>query len=136
MHEQILLVDDDPRLLGALEIRLKAAGYGVQTAPDGFEGISAAALFRPDAIILDVRMPVMDGHEVCRLMRAIPELCDIPIIILSASGERSTSRTVLEAGGNVFVKKPYQAQELLQILRDALDKRHPVASPSCRTTAG
>src|ERR1700722_9935098 len=103
MSEKILLIDDDDRLVGALRMRLQSLGYEVHTAHDGEMGLSQAALFRPDAMILDIRMPELDGFEVCRHIRAIPDLCAIPIIILSASMEDITARMILEAGGNIFV---------------------------------
>jgi DNA-binding response OmpR family regulator len=123
MSEQILLIDDDVRLVGALEIRLKAAGYKVHTAHNGDVGISVAALFQPDVIVLDIRMPEMDGFEVCRLMRAVPELVDIPIIVLSANEETSTMQAILEAGGNVYLRKPYHPPQLMALLRETIERR-------------
>lgn len=125
MSEQVLLIDDDQRLVNALQMRLSAAGYQVHTAANGYEGLCVAALSRPDVIILDIRMPEMDGYEVCRLIRTVPELRDIPIIILSASIDNYTVQTIIEAGGNVFLRKPYELPHLLSLLRKAIDGRRP-----------
>lgn len=136
MPEQILLVDDDQRLVNALAIRLSAVGYAVQTARDGFEGISTAALIRPDVIVLDVQMPVMDGYEVCQLIRTVPELRAIPILVLSANVERFTNRAILESGGNVILRKPYQWEHLLGVLREVLNRRYLSGDRSCPATVG
>src|SRR5262245_8054037 len=106
MSERVLIVDDDDRLVTALRIRLSAAGYEVFTALNGYEGLCEAALFRPDVILLDIRMPELDGYEVCRLIRTVPELCDTPIIVLSASIESPTAARIVQAGGNAFLSKP------------------------------
>jgi DNA-binding response OmpR family regulator len=123
MSEQVLLIDDDARLVGALQIRLQDAGYQVHTALNGDQGLSMAALYQPNVIILDIRMPEMDGFEVCQIIRTVPELLDVPIIILSASGETSTAQAILQAGGNIFLRKPYHLPQLLALLRDAIDRR-------------
>ena len=123
MSEQILLIDDDTRLVGALQIRLEQAGYRVHTAHNGDQGLSMAALFRPDAILLDIRMPEMDGFEVCKVLRTVPELLDVPIVVLSASGETSTQKAILDAGGNIFIRKPYHLPQLLATLRRVIEGR-------------
>jgi DNA-binding response OmpR family regulator len=119
MPKRVLLIDDDERLVAALQIRLTAAGYDIFTACDGDDGLSEAAVFQPDAIILDVRMPKIEGFEVCRVIRSVPELRDIPIIILSATAE---SPEILEAGGNVFMRKPYHLPRLLSVLAELIDR--------------
>jgi DNA-binding response OmpR family regulator len=123
MPEKVLLIDDDARLVGALQLRLQSVGYEVQTAEDGDRGLSAAAMFRPDVIILDIRMPKMDGFEVCKIIRTVPDLRDVPIVILSASGETATQKAILDAGGNLFLRKPYYLPQLLALLRQAIDRR-------------
>ncbi|HUB25302.1 MAG TPA: response regulator [Tepidisphaeraceae bacterium] len=130
MSEKVLLIDDDARLVGALQIRLERAGYEVQTAENGDQGLSLAALFQPDAIILDIRMPKMDGFEVCQIMRTVPELVDVPIIILSASGETGTQKAILDAGGKLFLRKPYHLPQLLSILREVIDGRARTKCPA------
>lgn len=120
MLDRILIIDDDERLVSALQMRLTAVGYTVHTAYNGDIGLSQAALFQPQAIILDIRMPEMDGHEVCRIMRTVPELQHIPIIVLSASVEDKVSQTILEAGGDLFLRKPYYFPQLLFVLAEAI----------------
>lgn len=122
MSDKVLIIDDDERLVSALQMRLSAVGYTVHTAHNGDIGLSQAALFQPEAIILDIRMPQMDGHEVCRIMRSVPELEQIPIIVLSASVEDNVTQTILEAGGNLFLRKPYYFPQLLFVLGEAIQE--------------
>jgi DNA-binding response OmpR family regulator len=122
MLDKVLIIDDDERLVSALQMRLSTVGYAVHTAHNGDIGLSQAALFQPEAIILDIRMPEMDGHEVCRIMRTVPELQHIPIIILSASVEDHVTQTILEAGGNLFLRKPYYFPQLLFVLGEAIQE--------------
>lgn len=120
MQKRVLIIDDDVRLVAALRMRLSAAGYEVLSALNGDFGVSEAALFQPHAIILDVRMPEMDGFEVCRLIRQVPELCEIPILVLSAT---AGSEEILKAGGDVFVRKPYHLPKLLSLLAEATERK-------------
>ena len=132
MPKRVLLIDDDARLVDALQIRLAAAGYDIFTALNGDDGLSEAAVFQPDAIILDVRMPKIEGFEVCRVIRTVPELRDIPIIILSATAE---SREILDAGGNVFMRKPYHLPRLLSVLSELIERSPNAGSAAKRDVA-
>lgn len=84
MSDKILLIDDDPRLVEALQIRLEAAGYGVHVAYNGQDGVATAQQILPQLVILDVNMPGMDGLQVCRTLREADRLSTTPIIIMSA----------------------------------------------------
>ena len=128
MPERVLLIDDDPRLVAALQIRLEAAGYVVQTASRGDEGIAAAQSFRPHVIILDIQMPGMNGFEVCRHIRCDPELCNTPLIVISATGQDSVRQAAAEAGANCFVAKPYQFPQVMAKVRAAIDGEYAAGS--------
>jgi DNA-binding response OmpR family regulator len=126
MPDQVLIVDDDPRLVQVLRIRLETCGYLVHTAYCGEDGLSAAKKVQPQAIVLDVGMPGMDGLEMCRLVRAEPELNSTPIIIISAVTHENARWAALEAGANEFIGKPYQAAKLIAALGAAIEN-HRVA---------
>jgi len=106
---KVLVIDDDPSLLRALPLGLKAFGHDVTTAKTGQQGVSQAALNAPDVIVLDMGLPDMDGMEVCRTIRG---WSDVPIIILSATGAEIKKVAALDAGANDYVTKPFSMPEL------------------------
>lgn len=109
----ILIVDDLPENLRVLAAILEQDGFKVRLAPDGAFALRAAALRRPDLILLDVRMPGMDGIETCRRMRADPTLREIPVLFLSASEEPEQRLEAFRVGGVDFIGKPFNAEEVL-----------------------
>jgi DNA-binding response OmpR family regulator len=122
MPELVLLIDDDPRLVSALQIRLEAAGYLVHAELGGEEGFSAAQRLRPRVIVLDVNMPRVDGLEVCRMVRADDELRDTHIIVMSAISHEKARGAAHDAGANEFLGKPYQPSQVMAAIAAALDK--------------
>ncbi len=108
----ILIVDDIPANLKVLGEILKAEGYKVRPVPNGALALQVAEKEKPDLILLDIMMPDMDGYEVCRRMKANPQLCDIPIIFISALNETTDIVKALKSGGVDFVTKPFQAEEV------------------------
>ena len=89
----ILLVDDDPDFVEAVRVIVENGGYEVTVAYDGQEGLEAVAERKPDLIVLDVMMPVMNGHEACAKLKGSKETEDIPIILLTAVADRVTTST-------------------------------------------
>jgi DNA-binding response OmpR family regulator len=120
MPDLVLLIDDDPRLVAALQIRLEASGRIVHTAFNGEEGFSAAKRLLPHLIVLDVNMPGIDGIQVCRLVRADPQLSAIPIILISAIKHESVRYAAMQAGATQFMGKPYLATQMMAAIRAAL----------------
>lgn len=112
----ILVVDDEIKAQFLLRTLLEAEGYRVLTAGNGLEAL-AAARERPDVVLLDLMMPDMDGYDVCRRLRAEPELAAVPIIILTALDDRASRLRGLEAGADDFLSKPFDAPELRARLR-------------------
>ena len=102
---RLLVVDDDPSVREALELVLDLNGFGVATATDGAEAIRTLAVDRPDAVILDVLMPGLDGLEVCRRMRAIGDRT--PVLMLTARAEVSERVAGLKAGADDYLVKPF-----------------------------
>ena len=106
---RLLIVDDDVKLVEALELYLGKAGYEVIAAKDGLEGLQKMYVHRPDLIILDIMMPRMDGWEACRRIR---ELSDVPIIMLTARGQEADKVRGLRLGADDYVAKPFSLREL------------------------
>jgi DNA-binding response OmpR family regulator len=114
---RILVVDDEPRYIRAIQVNLEASGYEVLTAQDGHTALECAAGEELDLIMLDVRMPGLDGFEVCRRIR---EFSAAPIIMLTALAEDADKVKGLDVGADDYVTKPFSAEELLARVRAAL----------------
>jgi two-component system KDP operon response regulator KdpE len=116
----ILVIDDDPALLRVLKIALGALGYDVIASPTGTKGISDAALATPDAVVLDLGLPDIDGVEVCRRLR---QWSNAPVIVLSADATEDRKVEALDAGADDYITKPFGMKELSARLRVALRNR-------------
>ena len=114
---RILVVDDEPQILRALQLKLRGAGYAVETATTASEALVKASLRPPEAIILDVLLPDGRGTDVCREIRG---WSSVPILVLSAVGEEAEKVAALDAGADDYVTKPFGGDELLARLRAAL----------------
>jgi DNA-binding response OmpR family regulator len=120
MHKgkiRILVVDDEPKYVWAIRTNLEARGYGVLTANDGRSGLELAASQEPDLILIDVRMPGLDGYELCRRIR---EFSTVPILMLTALTEEADKVKGLDSGADDYVTKPFSAEELLARVRAML----------------
>ena len=115
---RLLVVDDDPSLREALALLLGLNGFDVDVACDGREAIRALAVASPDAVILDVLMPGIDGIEVCRRMRAVGDRT--PVLMLTARAELGERVAGLEAGADDYLAKPFAREELIARLRALL----------------
>ena len=129
MPETILIVDDDRAIAQLVAIRMSAAGYKALTASDSKTGLEAAKLHRPDLILLDIRMPEMDGFEFHRRLKEIPEVAQTPVIFISANSQEAARRKALVSGARYFLSKPYEPQELVGAVRAVLPGPHPENSP-------
>jgi len=123
---RVLVVDDDRDIVESVSIRLRAAGYEVLVAYDGQQGVAMAVAHEPDAIVLDVRMPKMDGMTALSTLRQHRVTKDIPVIMLSAS--LYDQQGPLLAGASFFVVKPYSPHLLLAALESAIHDGVPEAS--------
>ena len=117
---RILVVDDEPQIHRFLTPALTASGYETVRAERGEEALRLAASRAPDAILLDLGLPDMDGHEVLAKLR---EFTDVPIIILSARDRETDKIAALDAGADDYVEKPFGLGELLARIRTALRHR-------------
>ena len=123
---RILVVDDEPQILRALETNLRGAGYEVDTAATAEDALSTAAARRPEAVILDLLLPDGRGTDVCRELRT---WSSVPVIVLSAVGEASEKVAALDAGADDYVTKPFGMDELLARLRAATRRGTPSGEP-------
>ena len=115
--KKILIVDDDHDFVDAVRAVVEDGGYDVDVAYDGKEALDKVAQTKPDLIILDVMMPVMNGHDACKQLKANPETQNIPIILLTAVADRVTSSTythrdMLESDAEDYIPKPVEPEVL------------------------
>jgi two-component system KDP operon response regulator KdpE len=122
----VLVVDDEPQILRALETTLRGAGYAVATAATGEAALTQAAMRPPDAVILDLVLPGKSGTDVCRELR---EWSQVPVLVLSAVGEEREKVAALDAGADDYVTKPFALDELLARLRALLRRAAPATEP-------
>lgn len=118
MAVRILVVDDDRAVRESLRRSLSFNGYSVSLAEDGVEALNSIASDRPDAVVLDVMMPKLDGLEVCRQLRSTGD--DLPILVLTARDSVSERVAGLDAGADDYLPKPFALEELLARMRALL----------------
>jgi two-component system KDP operon response regulator KdpE len=121
---RILVVDDEPQILRAVQMKLSGAGYAVETAASAQEALMKAGMRPPTAIILDVLLPDGRGTDVCRELRT---WYSAPIVVLSAVGEEKEKVDALDAGADDYITKPFSGEELLARLRAVLRRAAPSA---------
>ena len=127
MHERILIAEDDPSVSESARLLLERAGYVVTTVDDGRRALDAALDDRPDALVLDVMLPSMDGFEVCREIRRTSQM---PILMLTARTETTDIVVGLELGADDYITKPFDGAELVARLRAVV--RRAVVEPTER----
>ncbi len=108
------MVDDDPVIQRLLQVNFEMEGYSVLVAGDGVEGLERARAEHPDAVVLDIMMPKMDGLEVARRLKGDPGTASIPILLLSAKAQDVDLRAGDAAGADDYVTKPFDPLELLE----------------------
>ncbi len=116
----VLVADDEPDILSLVSLRLREAAYDIASAVDGRQALRVARERRPDAAVIDVWMPEMDGYELTRAIRADADLCAMPIVLLSASVRESEIHRGEEAGANDYLRKPFVPSELREAVAAAL----------------
>jgi two-component system response regulator MprA len=129
MRAHLLVIDDDEQLLTALRRALAYEGYDVAVAPSGEEGLRLARDAPPDLVVLDVRLPGIDGLEVCRRLRAGD---DVPVLMLTARDEVADRVAGLDAGADDYLVKPFAVDELLARVRALLRRRTPATGGELR----
>jgi len=117
---KILIADDEPHIVAALEFLLVQSGYEVDVARNGDEALAQIRSGRPDLVLLDVMMPARSGYEVCREVRATPELAGTKVVMLSAKGAQGDVGRGMEAGADLYITKPFSNRELIDKIRQLL----------------
>jgi DNA-binding response OmpR family regulator len=120
MTARILIVDDEPNIVLSLEFLLRKEGYEVATAPNGGEALHQTAAFRPHLIVLDVMLPVVDGFEVCRQLRADPAQTELKILLLTARGRAAEVERGVAVGADTYMTKPFATRDLVAKVRQLL----------------
>ncbi|MGQ0509469.1 MAG: response regulator transcription factor [Betaproteobacteria bacterium] len=121
MGKQVLIVDDEPNIVQALEFLLSRRGLRVSVARDGGEALRRIEADRPDLVLLDVMMPVMSGHDVCLRVRERADLRHIKILMLSAKGYAAEVNRGMAIGADLYITKPFSTKELLAKVDQLLD---------------
>ena len=120
MSKRILIIDDQEDLRGVLRDLLSGSGYAVVEAADGRDGVAKAKSERPDLILMDIQLPLVDGYEATRQIKADPTLAKTPIIAVSSFAMKGDEEKARAAGCDHYVTKPYSPVQLLRIIRGFL----------------
>ncbi len=114
MTKLILIVEDDPKSLLLTRDLLQVSGYKTIEATDGEQGVKLAKASKPDLILMDIMMPVMDGLEATRIIKADAAISNIPVLALTSYAMKGDKERILEAGCDGYLAKPFNIQELLK----------------------
>ena len=126
MAKKVLIVDDEPNIVAALEYLLARNGYEVRSAPNGEQALREVEAFAPDLVLLDIMMPQQSGYEVCQRIRERPEWSRIRILMLSAKGREAEVSKGLSLGADLYITKPFSNAELVARIGELLgDSRTP-----------
>lgn len=117
---KILVVDDEVNITQILEFSIGAEGYEVIAAQNGEEAIDKARREQPDLIILDIMMPIIDGYEACRILKANPLTKHIPVVLLTAKGRDIDKRLGYEVGATDYIVKPFSPNKLIDRIHQLL----------------
>src|SRR5262249_7529034 len=123
MSKRILVVEDQEDLRAILHDFLSASGYTVIEAMDGIESVAKATSERPDLVLMDIQLPVLDGYDATRQIKALPGLTSIPIIAVSSFAMKGDEEKARAAGCDDYVTKPYSPVQLLRIIRGFLGEK-------------
>jgi two-component system, cell cycle response regulator DivK len=123
MTKRILVVEDQEDLRGVLRDLFTSSGYTVIEAVDGAAGVARAKSDRPDIILMDIQMPVIDGYEATRQIKSDPDLTSIPIVAVSSFAMKGDEEKARAAGCDEYVTKPYSPVQLLRMVRGYLVKK-------------
>jgi two-component system, cell cycle response regulator DivK len=120
MTKRILVVEDQEDNRRIIRDLLMSAGYELIEAADGEAGVRLAETERPDLILMDIQLPVLDGHEATRRIKSNPELSAIPIIVVTSYALSGDDVKAMEAGSDAYVAKPFSPRQLLTKIREFL----------------
>ena len=122
MSKKVLIADDEPSIVAAVEFLLQRGGYEVHVARDGDEALRLVEATHPDLVLLDVMMPQKSGYDVCKRIRERSDWRHIKIIMLSAKGRDAEVSKGLTMGADIYVTKPFSTRELMDKIKGLLDQ--------------
>lgn len=125
MAARILLAEDEANILTSLRFLLERAGYDVSVETQGPKALASALQTPPDVLVLDVMLPEMDGYEILRRLRASPGTKNLPVLMLTAKGQREDRETAFKCGANMFITKPFANAEIVNAIGELALKRTP-----------
>ena len=114
IQRKVLIADDEPNIVTALEFLLNRRGYEVRVATNGDEALALVESFAPDVVLLDIMMPIKSGYEVCQRMRERPDWQHIKIVMLSAKGREAEVSKGVSLGADLYITKPFSTQQLIE----------------------
>jgi DNA-binding response OmpR family regulator len=117
---KILVIDDEPEITDIVKAFLTNAGYQVKVENSPVNAVETARSFKPDLILLDIMMPVMDGYEVCSAIKSNADLSNAPVLFLTGKDAGDDDGRSFESGGDLFIKKPFSCERLLQMVKMVL----------------
>jgi CheY-like chemotaxis protein len=119
-HNKVLVIDDEPEITDIIKAFLANAGYIVEIENSPMGGLEKIKSFKPDVILLDIMMPVMDGYEVCSRLKKDPQSAHIPVLFLTGKDAKDDAGMSFRAGGDLFIKKPFSCERLLNMVKMVL----------------
>lgn len=125
MAKKILIADDEPNIVAAIEFLLQQSGYEVHTAQNGKEALRLVETWLPDLVLLDVMMPLASGYEVCQRIRERADWQHIKVVMLSARGRDAEVNKGLAMGADIYVTKPFSTRELMARIKALLEEGSP-----------
>jgi len=123
MAHRVLLAEDEPNIVESLVFLLNRAGFEVDVQSDGKRALETALAERPDVIVLDVMLPRIDGFEILRSLRADKAGRNLPIIMLTAKGQREDRETALRCGADLFITKPFANADVIKAIQELVQGR-------------
>jgi DNA-binding response OmpR family regulator len=120
-RRKVLIADDEPNIVTALDFLLRRSGYDVRVASTGEEALALVESYGPDVVLLDIMMPQKSGYDVCQRMRERPEWRHIKIVMLSARGREAEVNKGLSLGADLYITKPFSTHELIATINGFFD---------------
>ena len=117
---RILVIDDEPEITEIIQTFLSETGYQVLVENNSEGAVEKARTFKPNVILLDIMMPGVDGYNICQQIKADPDLAAVPIIFLTGKDRGDDMGRSFKAGGDMFIKKPFSCERLLEIVNIVL----------------
>ncbi len=119
---KVLLVDDDEDFIETVKFYLTHSGYLVSVANNGEEAFAKLEVSKPDIVLLDLMLPGMSGTEICKKLKSDPELLSIPVLMVTAKGEREDIKYAIKVGANGYIPKPFSLPRLVERIEEVLSR--------------